>query len=69
MTDPTPDEVRTAILAAADAINSVNGILPIIVGFPLMQADGKLRVAMAAVDVWEKQLRHQAIEQKEQVPE
>lgn len=54
--DPTPDEVRAAILRAADALATIQGFLPTNVGFPLMSADGKLRVAMHAVDLWQQSL-------------
>ena len=56
MTDPTPDEVRTAILAAADAIASVPPLLPGPVSIPIMKADGQIRIAMHAVDEWEAAL-------------
>lgn len=61
MSDTTPDSVRTAILAAADAIASIPPMLPGPVSIPIMKADGNLRVAMHAVDLWEASLR-----QKEQ---
>ena len=61
MTDPTPDDVRAAILRAADAIASIPPMLPGPVSIPLMKADGNLRVSMHAVDLWEASLK-----QKEQ---
>ena len=61
MTDPTPDEVRTAILKSFDSLNPVRGSLPSNVEFRLMMADSNLRAAMHAVDLWEASLK-----QKEQ---
>lgn len=57
MSDPTPDEVRTAILKASCSLNPVRGSLPSNVEFRLMMADSNFRAAMHAVDVWEASLK------------
>ena len=46
MGDETPADVREAILLAEQALHKIRGFLPSNVGFPLLSAHGKLRVAL-----------------------
>lgn len=61
MSDPTPDDVRAAILRAADALATIPETTPHNVRIPLALADFKLRAAMREVD-----LCQQAIEAKQE---
>lgn len=62
MTEPTPEDVRAAILKAADAIALIPPMLTGPGSIPLIKADGNLLAAMHAVNLWEASLK-----QKEQV--
>jgi len=64
MSDLNPSDVREAIYDAIESLKRTRGFLPANVGFPLMNAHGKLELALVAIDAWEARLRCEQLEEK-----